>query len=44
MKTSRRQFIQSASAFGALATLPSCTNALDATPKALDILVLLLYE
>lgn len=40
MKTSRRSFIQSASALGVLAALPGCTKALDATPKSLDILVL----
>ena len=40
MKTSRRSFIRSASAIGALAALPACTKALDTTPKPLDILVL----
>jgi len=40
MKTSRRSFIQSASALGALATLTGCGKALDTTPKPLDILVL----
>jgi hypothetical protein len=39
MKTSRRSFIRSASAIGALAALPACTKALDTTPKPLDILV-----
>jgi len=40
MNTSRRSFIQSASALGALAALPGCSKALDTTPKPLDILVL----
>ncbi len=40
MKTSRRSFIQSASAIGALAALPACSKALDTTPKPLNILVL----
>jgi 2'-hydroxyisoflavone reductase len=40
MTSSRRSFIRSASALGALAALPGCTKALDTTPKALDILIL----
>ena len=40
MTTSRRSFIQAASAAGVLAALPGCTRALDTTPKPLDILVL----
>jgi len=40
MNTSRRSFIQSASALGALAALPGCSKALDTTPKPLNILVL----
>jgi 2'-hydroxyisoflavone reductase len=40
MNTTRRSFIQSASALGALAALPGCSKALDTTPKPLDILVL----
>ncbi len=40
MNTTRRSFIQSASALGALAALPGCSKALDNTPKPLDILVL----
>ncbi len=40
MKTSRRSFIRSASALGALAALPGCTKSFDNTPKPLDILVL----
>jgi 2'-hydroxyisoflavone reductase len=38
MKTSRRNFIQTATALSALAVLPACTKAV--TPKTLDILVL----
>ena len=40
MKTTRRNFIRSASAIGALAALPGCSKALDTTPRPLDILVL----
>jgi len=40
MTTSRRSFIQAASALGALASLPGCSKALDTTPKPLDILIL----
>ena len=40
MTTSRRSFIQSASAVGALAALPGRSRALDTTPKPLDILIL----
>lgn len=40
MKTSRRNFIRSASALGVLAALPACTKVLDTTPKPLEILVL----
>jgi 2'-hydroxyisoflavone reductase len=40
MKTSRRSFIQSASALGVIAALPACSKALDTTIKPLDILVL----
>lgn len=40
MKTSRRSFIQSATALGVVAALPACTKEIAATPKALDLLVL----
>ena len=40
MTTSRRSFIQSASALGALATLPGSVLAQAAAPKSLNILVL----
>lgn len=40
MNTSRRSFIRSATAMGALAALPGGARALDAAPKALDVLVL----
>ena len=40
MKTSRRSFIRSASALGALATLPGSVLATATAPKPLDILVL----
>ena len=40
MKTSRRSFIQSASAIGALAALPACSRVVDTTPRSLEILVL----
>ncbi len=40
MKTSRRSFIRSASAIGALAALPGSTFARDAARRPLDILIL----
>ncbi len=40
MTSSRRSFIQSASAIGALAALAGCGKAFDTTPKPLDILIL----
>lgn len=40
MKTTRRCFIQSASALGALAALPGAVIAQTSTPKPLDILIL----
>ena len=40
MTTSRRSVIQSASALGALATLPGAVLAQAAAPKSLSILVL----
>ena len=40
MKTSRRSFIRSASAVGALAALPGSVFAQSTAPKPLDILIL----
>lgn len=40
MMTSRRDFLQAASALGALAALPGCGKVPDSTPKPLKILIL----